>query len=108
MRTVIGNGVNYFAGGVPCPCTIGPEWTRVDPIAYHNFHGSWLCAISAVLNNGKLPSDFYSLIDRTIRPVGMDLLPLSWLVALLKCPSVMANTFLPEFLPVPTQFCKQR
>src|SRR4051812_39754833 len=39
------------------------DWTRVEPCIFHNFHLSWSCAISAVFNQGSLPSEYHSLVE---------------------------------------------
>jgi hypothetical protein len=40
------------------------DWTRLDDGIYHDFYLSWVAAISAGLNQGKLPSDYYALVER--------------------------------------------
>jgi hypothetical protein len=41
------------------------DWTRVLAGTWHDFHLSWIVAISAALNNGILPSDFYAQAEKT-------------------------------------------
>lgn len=40
------------------------DWTRVHSAIYHNFHLSWVCQISRVLNCGLLPDTHYALVER--------------------------------------------
>lgn len=39
------------------------DWTRVDAGLFHDFHRSWTVALSAALNDGGLPSDYFALLQ---------------------------------------------
>jgi len=40
------------------------DWTRVDAGIFHHFHQRWIGAITDVLNQRLLPSDFYALAEQ--------------------------------------------
>ena len=40
------------------------DWTRVDPGIFHHFHQNWIVAITSVLNQRVLPSEYYALTER--------------------------------------------
>lgn len=40
------------------------DWTRVDAGIFHHFHQNWVPAISRALNQGRLPSDYYALVEQ--------------------------------------------
>jgi hypothetical protein len=42
------------------------DWTRVDAGLFHDFHQSWIAALSNALNAGILPPDFFSLVEQRI------------------------------------------
>jgi hypothetical protein len=44
------------------------DWTRVDANDYHHFHGSWIFAMTAYLNQGRLPPGFMALGEYTAPP----------------------------------------
>jgi hypothetical protein len=44
------------------------DWTRVDARLFHDFHLSWICALSDSLNNGGLPGSHYAMIERRELP----------------------------------------
>ena len=46
------------------------DWTRVDDGLFHDFYLSWVLAISSGLNHGRLPRDFYALVER--HPMDVD------------------------------------
>ena len=52
------------------------DWTRVEPNDYHDFHLSWIIALKADLNNGRLPAGCYAMVDHT-PPIVLDEVPLS-------------------------------
>ena len=39
------------------------DWTRVDAGLFHAFHQDWISVLSRALNTGRLPSDYYALIE---------------------------------------------
>jgi hypothetical protein len=49
------------------------DWTRVDAGVFHDFHLSWTCAISRMLNQGSLPADRYSLVEEHKVAFGFEL-----------------------------------
>jgi hypothetical protein len=52
------------------------DWTRVDDVVFHDFHGSWISEIRTVLNTGLLPDDYYALAEQSAGPIGPDVLTL--------------------------------
>ena len=42
------------------------DWTRVDAGLFHAFHHNWITSLSAALNAGVLPPDYYALPEQTI------------------------------------------
>jgi hypothetical protein len=48
------------------------DWTRADAGVYHHLHGRWLYAISAALNAGLLPAEYYALAEQVVRPFEPD------------------------------------
>jgi hypothetical protein len=52
------------------------EWTRVDAGLFHDFHQGWICALYDALNTGRLPSDYFALIEQSIRMPDPDVLSL--------------------------------
>jgi hypothetical protein len=48
------------------------DWTRVDAGIYHHFHGRWLYAVAAALNEGVLPTGYYALADQVVQPFEPD------------------------------------
>jgi hypothetical protein len=42
------------------------DWTRVDAGLFHAFHHNWITSLSAALNDGVLPPDYYALPEQTI------------------------------------------
>jgi hypothetical protein len=40
------------------------DWTRVDAGVFHHFHQRWIGAITDVLNQRLLPSDYYALAEQ--------------------------------------------
>src|SRR5262249_31896467 len=42
------------------------DWTRVDAGLFHAFHHNWITSLSAALNAGILPPDYYALPEQTI------------------------------------------
>ena len=40
------------------------DWTRVDAGIFHHFHQNWVPELSRVLNEGRLPPDYYALVEQ--------------------------------------------
>src|SRR5262245_62169594 len=40
------------------------NWTRVDAGLFHAFHHNWITSLSAALNDGVLPPDYYALPEQ--------------------------------------------
>ncbi|MGH7134173.1 MAG: hypothetical protein ACREHD_00450, partial [Pirellulales bacterium] len=40
------------------------DWTRVDAGIFHDFHQTWMPEIKRVLNHGRLPADYYALVEQ--------------------------------------------
>ncbi|HET6882767.1 MAG TPA: DUF4058 family protein [Pirellulales bacterium] len=40
------------------------DWTRVDAGIFHHFHQNWVPEISRSLNAGRLPPDYYALVEQ--------------------------------------------
>lgn len=40
------------------------DWTQVDAGIFHDFHQSWMPAIKHALNRGRLPPDYYALVEQ--------------------------------------------
>jgi hypothetical protein len=53
------------------------DWTRVDPNDYHDFHFSWIAALSHPLNTGLLPPGYFAMAEHTAPPYASDVLTLS-------------------------------
>ncbi len=43
------------------------DWARVDAGLFHAFHQSWITALSAALNGGVLPPNYFALPEQVIR-----------------------------------------
>ena len=43
------------------------DWTRVDAGLFHAFHQQWITALSAALNGGVLPPDYFALPEQNIK-----------------------------------------
>src|SRR5579872_5406316 len=52
------------------------DWTRVDSGLFHAFHQQWILALSAALNGGVLPSEYFALPEQNIRVPIPDVLTL--------------------------------
>jgi hypothetical protein len=52
------------------------DWTKVDSGLFHHFHQRWIGELCDALNEGKLPSDFFALVEQNIRGPIPDLLTL--------------------------------
>jgi hypothetical protein len=53
------------------------DWTRVDAGLFHHFHHRWTDSLCDALNAGRLPSDFFALVEQNIRGPIPDLLTLN-------------------------------
>ncbi len=52
------------------------DWTRVSAGAWHAFHLSWIAEIQQVLNDGRMPPDYYAQAEQIAGPLGPDVLTL--------------------------------
>jgi hypothetical protein len=52
------------------------DWTRVDAGLFHHFHQEWATALCNALNAGKLPSDYFALVEQNVRGPIPDVLTL--------------------------------
>ena len=52
------------------------DWTRVDAGLFHDFHQRWIAALSNALNQGRLPPDYFALVEQNIRGPIPDVLTL--------------------------------
>ena len=47
------------------------DWTRVDAGLFHDFHQRWAVALSGGLNAGRLPADYFALVEQYIREIAV-------------------------------------
>jgi hypothetical protein len=52
------------------------DWTQVDSGIFHAFHVQWIAGISAALNGGLLPDNYYALAEQRSGIFGPDVLTL--------------------------------
>ncbi len=52
------------------------DWTRVDAGLFHDFHQSWAVALRSTLNAGRLPADYFALVEQHIHGPIPDVLTL--------------------------------
>src|SRR5947207_15900955 len=52
------------------------DWTRVDAGIFHSFHIGWMAQLNKVLNGGRLPADYYALVERHASQLLADVLTL--------------------------------
>jgi hypothetical protein len=52
------------------------DWTRVDAGLFHDFHQRWAVSLSSILNAGRLPPDYFALVEQNIRGPVPDVLTL--------------------------------
>ena len=52
------------------------DWTRVSAGTWHAFHLSWISEIQLVLNDGRMPPDYYAQAEQIAGPLGPDVLTL--------------------------------
>jgi hypothetical protein len=43
------------------------DWSRVDAGLFHHFHQEWVTSLCNALNTGKLPADYFALVEQNIR-----------------------------------------
>ena len=49
-----------------------PDWSRVAPGIYHDFHNSWIMHLKESLNAGRLPDSYYALGEQRAGDFGPD------------------------------------
>ena len=42
------------------------DWTLVDAGTFHDFHQTWMVALSTALNNGVLPKGYFAMIEQRV------------------------------------------
>src|SRR5206468_1895781 len=52
------------------------DWTRVDAGLFHHFHHQWIDALCNALNAGRLPPDYFALVEQRIQGPIPDVLTL--------------------------------
>jgi hypothetical protein len=52
------------------------DWTRVDAGLLHDFHQGWTLALRVALNEGRLPPDYFALVEQRARGPIPDVLTL--------------------------------
>src|SRR4051812_22150533 len=52
------------------------DWTRVSAGTWHDFHLAWIAEIRNVLNDGRMPPDYYAQAEQIAGPLGPDVLAL--------------------------------
>lgn len=52
------------------------DWTRVDAGLFHDFHQSWSVALRNALNDGRLPPNYFALVEQRIQGPIPDVLTL--------------------------------
>lgn len=52
------------------------DWTRVSAGTWHDFHLAWIAELRHVLNDGRMPPDYYAQAEQIIGPLGPDVLTL--------------------------------
>lgn len=52
------------------------DWTKVEARIFHAIHHQWIAALSAALNGGLLPEDYYALPEQVAAGFGPDVLAL--------------------------------
>jgi hypothetical protein len=53
-----------------------PDWTRVEPGIFHDFHNAWITELRNALNGGVLPCDYYALSEQHAGQYTADVLTL--------------------------------
>ncbi|HVW36534.1 MAG TPA: DUF4058 family protein, partial [Pirellulales bacterium] len=52
------------------------DWTRVEAGIFHDFHQTWMPEIKRALNQGRLPPDYYALVEQVAGGHWSDILTL--------------------------------
>jgi hypothetical protein len=52
------------------------DWTRVEAGIFHDFHHAWIEEIKRSLNAGRLPDDYYALVEQHAAGFGPDVVTL--------------------------------
>lgn len=52
------------------------DWTRVTPVMFHDFHGSWIAHLKEALNAGLLPESYYAASEQSASEAIADVLTL--------------------------------
>jgi hypothetical protein len=52
------------------------DWTRVDAGLFHHFHQEWCVGLCNALNAGRLPADYFALVEQNVRGPIPDVLTL--------------------------------
>jgi hypothetical protein len=52
------------------------DWTRVDAGLFHHFHQQWISSLCNSLNAGRLPADYFALVEQRIKGPIADVLTL--------------------------------
>lgn len=52
------------------------DWTRVDAGLFHHFHQEWVTSLCNALNAGRMPPDYFALVEQNIRGPIPDVLTL--------------------------------
>jgi hypothetical protein len=52
------------------------DWTRVTPVMFHDFHGSWITHLKEALNGGLLPESYYAASEQSASEAIPDVLTL--------------------------------
>jgi len=52
------------------------DWTRVDAGLFHDFHQGWVVALRNALNTGRLPPNYFALVEQRIQGPIPDVLTL--------------------------------
>jgi len=52
------------------------DWTRVTPVMFHDFHGSWITHLKEALNGGLLPESYYAASEQSASEAIPDVLAL--------------------------------
>jgi Protein of unknown function (DUF4058) len=52
------------------------DWTRVTPVMFHDFHGSWITHLKEALNGGLLPESYFAASEQSASEAIPDVLTL--------------------------------
>src|SRR5438132_1646993 len=73
VRTARSGQYNIGREGMAMPIH---NWKRVDAGLFHDFHQSWTVALRNALNAGKLPQNYFALVEQNIKGPIADVLTL--------------------------------